>query len=534
MNRNLHSFVLFTLLVMVGMVFSCTRKEIIPDSYIPNTDEAGEQLPVFSTFFLDANLNKGLTENFYCHVEGNRIDAFCQSLKDVSSLVVSFDTDAWNEVTVDGVEQLSGRTANDFNRVVNYTLTSYEGVQHTYEVRIVGGNNVPRFDVWTENFVPVNGTGDKSSQKYVRATFRYSNDPDNGPVEATGKIRVRGNASASPDKPKKPYKVKFDEKQSLSCFPANRDWVFLSDNSDKSLMRTAYMQEMSYLVDLPYPVRYRIVDFYLNNDYRGTYYLTDQIERANSRVNIEKDGFIIEDDLYAGEEPVNFSTKYFTFSFKYPDPDDGEIVRGDDNYNFIVNFMKSMENALFSDNFADPEKGYRKYLDARAFAKYFVLNEVTGNVDPNRYYVLPSRTGKLTMGPEWDSEWSLGAAHPGPHYAGWDLYANPEDMITYEFWPHVRYFQWLMKDPYFRGLVKEEWAAVKPMIPLYEERMHDIADSIFYTQYDNFNRWPIMDQQVSVAMSALLKLGSWPAHVYYCEDFFRRRVEWFDAYVESL
>ena len=33
--------------------------------------------------------------------------------------------------------------------------------------------------------------------------------------------------------------------------------------------------------------------------------------------------------------------------------------------------------------------------------------EVFSNFDPNRYYVLPSRTSKLKMMPMWDSEWSL-------------------------------------------------------------------------------------------------------------------------------
>ena len=75
---------------------------------------------------------------------------------------------------------------------------------------------------------------------------------------------------------------------------------------------------------------------------------------------------------------------------------------------FIKGFMNDFETALYGNNFKDPENGYRKFIDVRSFAKWFLVQELIGNLDTNMYYVLKSRLDKLVIGPLWDAEWSLG------------------------------------------------------------------------------------------------------------------------------
>ena len=125
--------------------------------------------------------------------------------------------------------------------------------------------------------------------------------------------------------------IKFDEKLGVLGFAANKEWVLLAEYCDKSLMRTAYMCELARTVGLPYPIHYRHVNLYQNGKFMGIYVLTDQVEKKSHRVDIEDDGFLFENDNYFWEEPLNFMTDHrqYWYTFKYPDPEDGEIVSGD-------------------------------------------------------------------------------------------------------------------------------------------------------------------------------------------------------------
>lgn len=138
-------------------------------------------------------------------------------------------------------------------------------------------------------------------EEYLRAriTIKENNQVT---LQAFGNARGRGNYTWD-GYPKKPYKIKFDEKQAVCGFPANKDWVLLSDYCDKSLLRTACMCDISEALQIDYPVRYRHVHLYLNGEYKGVYLLTDQIERKKHRVDIADDGFLFENDNYAWAVP---------------------------------------------------------------------------------------------------------------------------------------------------------------------------------------------------------------------------------------
>ena len=77
-------------------------------------------------------------------------------------------------------------------------------------------------------------------------------------------------------------------------FPANRDWVLLAMYCDHSLMRECYMYTLSEKVGLPFTVRHQHVSVTLNGEQMGVYLLVDQVEKAEERVKLDDDGFIIE------------------------------------------------------------------------------------------------------------------------------------------------------------------------------------------------------------------------------------------------
>lgn len=382
---------------------------------------------------------------------------------------------------------------------------------------------VPVVDVYVDGNEEV-----VSKDDYLKATIVISEDGESS-FSARGKIKGRGNYTWN--YPKKPYKIKFDEKQDVFGFPANKDWVLLADYCDKSLMRTAYMCEISSALEMNYPLRYRHVKLYVNREYRGIYVLIDQIEKKSSRVDIEDDGYLFENDNYYFNEPLHFSTsvKHYPFTFKYPDPEDGEIAEGDEKFTYISDFMNSFETLLYSDSFLARD-GYRTMVDLKSFAKWFIVAELTATLDPNMYYVLPTRGAALQTGPLWDAEYSLGLAYRSDPAGAW---ATPpfKPVWDQEIWSRWKYYSRMLKDPFFIEEIRKEWAVLKTRFPALKEKLAAVADNLSPVQKSNFERWPTLD---SYEGAGLIHLGSWEAEVKYCADFLDQRILWMDKFIEEL
>ena len=98
---------------------------------------------------------------------------------------------------------------------------------------------------------------------------------------------------------------------------------------------------------------------------------------------------------------------YPYFVYTYPKPED--IVNQQKMY--IQGFIKTIDSVLKSPNWADPTAGYRKYFDAASFVDYFIVGEVSRNVDTYKksaffYKDKDSKDGRLHDGPVWDFDWA--------------------------------------------------------------------------------------------------------------------------------
>ena len=506
------------LILMAFSAVSCSKDD--PVSKFP------EDRPYFKSFGFYKEDNSTLTGDVKIDMAdytaaSNVIDVF-EPRMNTSALVARFDG-KFVSVTVGGKEQVSKETRNDFNESVVYTLTDENGATTQYEFHVKGYNGLPIVSILTEGYQAVS-----SKEDYVPCTVEITNDPANGKVSWPAQIRGRGNATWNYQK--KPYKLKLDAKQPVFGFPSNKNWVLLADYCDKSFLRTAYMAEVSNAVGMDYTIKYQHIDFKLNKDPKGTYILTEQVKDGKNRVNVGDDGFIIEDDNYYTGESLWFTTERcgFNYTFKYPDADDGEIVKGDDNFQFITEFMKNVEDALVK--IPEDCETYRQYIDINSFAKWYIATEVTGNWEPNLYYVLASRTDKLKFFPCWDAEWSLGLACKGnsanpngwwgrPHESPYDIDIWGGD------WNGNKYFRYLFQDPAFVEEVRTEWKAFKEMVPAVKTRIRNVAESIKYSQKDNFDRWEILGSYLAVS---LVRFNTWEEEVAYANTFFDNKVKWMD------
>lgn len=383
---------------------------------------------------------------------------------------------------------------------------------------------VPSLTIVTDHSAPVT-----TKEERVPCTIKFFKEESTTPVfTETAKIHIRGNATAG--YPKKPYKIRFDEKVSVCGFPENKDWVLLALYCDHSLIRECYVHKLAEKVGLPYQIHHQHVAVTLNGESLGIYLLVDQVERATSRIDIDDDGFIIERDAYYSREPLNFMTPHGNpFTFKYPDAEHQKIVEGDEEYNFIKKYVSDFETALYSSDYKDPEKGYRKYIDAESWAKWYLVMELSGNMDTNHYMVLRNHGSKLERGPAWDAEMSFGLAASGAN--GW---ATPSEgikpTVDGSYRRHWTYYPQIFSDPYFVGLVKKEWDKLKPQMSSIHSEMSEFAKTLNKAQSYNFKIWPILNEYTSVG---LVYFGDWQKEVDYVDNFLTEHTKWFDPWLQA-
>jgi len=223
---------------------------------------------------------------------------------------------------------------------------------------------------------------------------------------------IRGRGNSTWGMAKKPYRIKLENKTKVLNLPAKaKSWVLLANYADKSLMRNAVADKIGNIVGLEFTPTARFVDLVLNGTYLGNYLLTDQIEAAPLRVNIDiqdstvvtdpniTGGYLLELDGFASAPDVWFTSgKGLKITVKSPD------VINLTQLDYIQNYINGFETRLFSADFKDPVKGYRAIVDTTSLINWYIACELTGNSDSfwSTYIYKKRLDDKLYFGPMWD------------------------------------------------------------------------------------------------------------------------------------
>lgn len=349
---------------------------------------------------------------------------------------------------------------------------------------------------------------------------------------ATTETGVRGRGNASWDQfPKKPYRLKFKSKQSPLGAPASaKKWTLISNYSDKSLMRNILAFEASRRIGQAYTPYCHPVDVIVNGEYRGCYQLCDQVEAAEGRVPA-KDGYLIEIDAYAWKEVSAFwSWRGTPVTIKHPDEDD--IT--DSQRQHIESFFNQMETAALGEDFTDPEKGYRKYLDLESFLRNLLVGDFCGNTDLlwSVYMYKDATDGKLYTGPTWDHDLSF-----DNDYRSYPVNANNDFIFLFVPSPAsdaVRDItrRIVKEDPEAKNLLAQYWNQALEegdlkTLPEYLDQTYVLLQE---SQELNFKRWNILDSQVHMNFQAL---GTYEAEVNFLKNCLKERLVKFDEYVKN-
>jgi hypothetical protein len=369
-------------------------------------------------------------------------------------------------------------------------------------------------------------------------------------------IEIRGSYSAS--LPQKPYGLETRDSAGNNLnikilgMPAENDWVLLANYNDKTFLRNSLpyklFREMGH-----YGPRTRYCELVINGDYQGIYIMGEKIKQDNKRVDIAK----LDPDDNAGDSLTGgyiFKTDYFdntnswlssyspinkagaSVYFVYHDPQPADLTQQQKDY--IKNYVNSVESVLYSTNFKDPVQGYRAYIDVNSFIDYFIIGELSRNVDAykkSRYFYKnkDSVDRKIYSGPVWDYDWAWKNLSDGcSHFnkmdgSGWAYRINECNP-----WPvppswEVR----MMQDTTFANELNARYFGLRGNI-LSQAYMNHYIDSIAAllneAQARHYSKWPILginvgapeqDAQPTTYAGEITKFKNWIA----------TRLSWLDA-----
>ena len=332
-------------------------------------------------------------------------------------------------------------------------------------------------------------------------------------TDKPGTIRERGNASRS--FPKKPWRLKFDKKQSVLGSPAKaKKWTLINNYGDKTLMRNLLAFEIARRLEMPFVAWARPVDVILNGEYKGCYQLCDQMEVNPGRVDITEmettdtesealsGGYFIEVDAYAYDEPEG---EYFISQRGIPvtikSPKDGGTP---EQYNYIRNYFNRVEELVFEYRFGqDGGEDYRDIFDVESFVKHLIVGELSGNTDTywSTYMYKDRNDQVLHTGPVWDFDIAFdndNRTYPIHNTAGDFLYRFGQSSAA----NGMRDFadRIIIDDKRTADDISRIWSRARNEHNLSAESMMAYADRLAReldaSQQLNFMRWPIMNEWV--------------------------------------
>ena len=259
--------------------------------------------------------------------------------------------------------------------------------------------NLPLMIINTENSKEIT-----SLDYYINSSIIIINK-NKMDLNTTAEIRLRGHSTST--RPKKPYKIKFTKKQKLLDIDGKyKKWAILANHYDISLIRNILAFKISEMIGLEFTPRCEPVDVIVNGNFKGNYFVCDQVEVKEGRVDIEEisdnditGGYLLEIDQRATKEEKYFLTeKGLIGEIKYPDSDD--ITKEQENY--IKKFLNKLEKNVYL--------GKLKYIDLYSFYRYFIIQEFCGDIDTvlSSFNVHKKKgDNKLYFGPVWDYDLSF-------------------------------------------------------------------------------------------------------------------------------
>lgn len=529
-RKNSKQSLLSLLVILLTILTACNDTE----------NKSGEASIDFFTF--QSELNSKLDEAIIAEISEYNINLSVPYNVSLDQLVATFNF-VGVKVEVNSKEQISGVTSNNFSNPLVYTVVAPNGETTQYIVTVT--NNPPRLPRVYINTEGNYELKDEDKENYTNSTIRVE-DLDNyyttdTRIESEGEIKGRGNSTWW-GVAKKPYRIKLEKKNSLLGMSNDRNWALLANHFDKTLLRNLTAFEISRIAQMSWTPLSVSVDYYMNGTYRGVYTLTEHVRVSDERLNLnivssdDNTGDAVTGDYFLEldfhyDEPYKFKTELRSLPIMFKDPE----APTSNQFEYVENYFNKAEAVLYSENFLNPTEGYRKYIDVESFINYYIVHELSKNVDGNfrgSCHMSLRRNGKIELPMVWDFDLAFGNAD----YITWEQGASSSDWDGWYIKTQSPWFDRLFQDPAFVAELKSRWNELKPQLDKVPLFIREHAELLNEAQARNFSPkpqgagWSITHKEWNTNKIR----GSYQNEVNYLIQFVEKRVQWLDTNINNL
>ena len=356
----------------------------------------------------------------------------------------------------------------------------------------------------------------KKKEDYRACTIKIESDTAVWNYEGRGRIRGRGNSTWE-WYPKKPYRLKLDEKAEILGLAADKDWVLLANYRDPTHLMNTFVFEMGAGLGIPYPNHTRYVELTVNGDYKGLYQLTEQVEQGKNRVNIDKEeGLLLALDVDDGpaDSPYaddNFWSEVYRMPVCLKFPSSGEEGQGVETKNLAREELAALENTILTHDY----DALAEIMDIHVMIDYLLIQEYIYNVEvaaPRSIFLHRDKGGKWTYGPLWDFDAGFDFDW-GQMYTGHKFFSDyRETVLGTDPARHISdytytssFFTDMWESKQFVSEVKARWKHIRPRIMAeFWPEAKKYAEACAEAMARDAERWPI-DKQYQTEINRMEK-----------------------------
>lgn len=336
-------------------------------------------------------------------------------------------------------------------------------------------------------------------------------------------VKLRGNNTNN--SPKKAYKLKLQKKADLladflgrtDAKYKSKDWALLIGATS---LKTFIGMSVADYAGTSWTPKLTFVNVIMNDEYRGVYMLIETVEQSSKRVDVSKDGYVIERDVYWQYADLYFTTNNNGhYTFKYPD--DSDLEKDATLVSFINDYMNIVEAQIKNDAYDD-------YIDVESFARWQLIHDILGTWDKAGSNVFMSKYDNSSPdNPYEDGTWSkIAMSTP------WDfdtcLRSDMEDSWANNHGTNVNYSDWLFtssNNSFFNSyqslwnsISSDLWTSVLDQM---NELKNTLGDAINIARKLDAKKWNYKHYTIEQNISE-------------AEAWFSKRTEWLNNKINSL